>query len=85
MHLLSSADFLSKMIYSKKNSETLSEKTVWIQVGTDIVLVLIWVQTVFKGYQQMTKVATSKKRVNIQYTGKHRERSGSVVECLNGD
>ena len=30
---------------------------------TDILSVLIWVQTVCKGYQQMTKVATSKERV----------------------
>ena len=28
--------------------------------------VLIWVQTVCKGYQQMTKVAASKKRVNVK-------------------
>ena len=31
-------------------------QTVWIQIRTDRLLVLIWVQTV-KGYQQMTKVA----------------------------
>ena len=35
---------------------------VWIQIRTDILSVLIWVQTVSKGYQQTTKVATSKKR-----------------------
>ena len=33
-------------------------------------LVLIWVQTVCKVYQQMTKVATSKERVNsVQQLG----------------
>ena len=44
---------------------TLSEcQTVWIQIRTDILLVLIWVQTVCKGYQQTTwKVAASKERV----------------------
>ena len=31
---------------------------------TDILYILIWVQTVCKGYQQTTKVATSKERVN---------------------
>ena len=35
----------------------------------DILLVLIWVKTVFKGYQQMTKVAVSKERVNPLYSG----------------
>ena len=47
----------------KKNlSGTLSEnQKVWIQIRTNI---LIWVQTVCKGYQQMTTVAASKARVN---------------------
>ena len=35
-----------------------------IQIGTDILSVLICVQTVCKGYQQMTKVAASKEIVN---------------------
>ena len=35
-----------------------------VQIRTDILMVLIWVQTVCKGYQQMTKVATCKARVN---------------------
>ena len=30
-------------------------QTVWIQIRTDILSVLIWVQTVCRGYQQMTK------------------------------
>ena len=33
---------------------------VWIQIRNDKILVLIWVQTVCKGYQQRTEVATSK-------------------------
>ena len=37
---------------------------VWIQIRTEILSVLIWVQTIHKGYQQMTKVAASKERVN---------------------
>ena len=32
---------------------------VWIQIRTDNLLVLIWVQTVCKCYQQMTKVLTT--------------------------
>ena len=43
----------SKLTFSKKKSVTLSEcQTVWIQIRTDILSVLIWVQTVCKGYQQ---------------------------------
>ena len=52
---------LSKLTFSKKQSGTPSERqTVWIQIRTDILSVLIWVQTVCKGYQQMTIVAASK-------------------------
>ena len=40
-------------------------QTVWIQIRTDILSVLIWVQTVCKGYQQTTKVASSKERVKV--------------------
>ena len=36
---------------------------VWIQIRTNVLYVLIWVQTVFKGNQQATKVTASKKRV----------------------
>ena len=38
-------------------------QTVWIQIRPDV---LIWVQTVCKGYQQMTKVATSGESVMTQ-------------------
>ena len=34
-------------------------QTVWIQIRTDILSVLIWVQTVCKGLQQTTKVAVT--------------------------
>ena len=40
--------------------------TVWIQIRTDDLSGLIWVQTVCKGYQQKTKAATSKERVRTQ-------------------
>ena len=45
MLLLSSADFLKKFFECQ---------TVWIQIRTDILSVLICVQTVCKGYQQTT-------------------------------
>ena len=57
MLLLSSADFFQINL-----SITLSEcQTIWIQIRT----ILIWVQTVYKGYQQTTKVAASKERVKL--------------------
>ena len=56
-----------KVNFSKKKFlRTLSEcQTVCIQIRTDILSVLIWVQTVCKGYQQKTtKSTSSKERVN---------------------
>ena len=40
-------------------------KQFWIQIRTDILSVLIWVQAVCKDYQQITSIAASKERVNI--------------------
>ena len=37
----------------------------WIQIRIDILLVLIWVQTVCKGYQQMIKGTTGKERARM--------------------
>ena len=49
--------FFQKHFFLKILSGTLSEyQTVWIQIRTDILWILIWVQTVRKGYQKMTKV-----------------------------
>ena len=66
MLLLSSADFFqNQILQKKKKSGTLSEcQTVWIQIKTDILSVLLGVQTVCKGYQKTTKVAASKERVS---------------------
>ena len=50
------------VFFSSKLSLSASQ-TVWIQIRTDILPVLILVQTVCKGYQQTTKVAASKERV----------------------
>ena len=33
---------------------------VWIQIRTDVLLILIWDQAVFKSHQQTTKIAASK-------------------------
>ena len=64
MLLLSSADFFQNQFFQQILSGTLSEcQTVWIQIRTDILSVLIWVQTVCKCYQQITKFVASKERV----------------------
>ena len=39
-------------------------QTVWIQIQRDILSSLVWVQTVCKGYQRTTKVASSRQRVD---------------------
>ena len=36
---------------------------VCIQIRTDVLTVLVWVHTVCKGYQQMTKVTARKERI----------------------
>ena len=49
----SSADFFSKSLFKKILSGIPSEcQTVWIQIRPDILSGLIWVQTVYDGYQQ---------------------------------
>ena len=57
MNLLSSVDFLQNYLFFQKIlPETQSEcQTVWIQIRSDKMSVMIFVQTVCKGYQQMTK------------------------------
>ena len=68
MPLLTSADFFKKNLQNIL-SGTLSEcQTVWIQIRTDILSVLIWVQTLCKGYQQMINVTASKERVNYCFS-----------------
>ena len=43
--------------------------SVWLQIRTDISSDLEWVQTAFKGYQQMTKITASMERVNYPEVG----------------
>ena len=52
---------------------------VWSQIRADILSILIWVQTVCIGYQQTTKVATSKARVKDSGT----QVSGNCFKPVN--
>ena len=56
--VFSSADFFfQNQIFQKILSGILSEhQTVWIQIRPTILLGLIWIQTVCKGFKQMTPV-----------------------------
>ena len=59
--------FFKINFFPKILSGTLLEcQMVWIQMRNDILLVLIWVQTNCKGYQQMTK-DTCKERIKLIY------------------
>ena len=52
---LSFADFFSKLSFSKNSFRNIIiVSTVWMEIRPDKVLVLIWVQTVCKGYQYTT-------------------------------
>ena len=69
---LSSVDFfffLEIFFFFKKKKKNLlgipSEcQTIWIKIRPDVLSGLIWVQSVCKGYQQTTIVATSGERIN---------------------
>ena len=53
---LSSADFFQNQPFRKIISGILSEcQTVWTQIRTDKMSVLIWVQTICKDYQQAAR------------------------------
>ena len=59
-------DFFFKINFSKKISGIPSECQ--NSLDLDQRAGLIWVQVVCKGYQQMTKVATSRERINLSLT-----------------
>ena len=68
--LLSSNDFIQKIFFQTVLSGTLSKfQTVWIQIRTDVLSVLVWVKAVnsFRRhmYHQTTKVAAGKERINV--------------------
>ena len=58
MLFLLSADFFPIQFFRKNSFRTtISEcQTDWIKIRPDVLLDLFWVQTVCKGYQQMTLV-----------------------------
>ena len=64
---LSSAAFFKIIFIEKILSGALSEsQIVWVQIMTDVFLVLIWVPNCLQRlslYQQLTKVAVAKERV----------------------
>ena len=64
---LSSVNFFFKLTVSKKNLAGIPSEcqTVWIVLSSNT-SGLIWVQTICKGYQQTTKVATSGERVKME-------------------
>ena len=54
---MSSADFFQNQLFRKIILGIPPEcQIIWIQIRPDILLGLIWVQTVCKGYQQTTQV-----------------------------
>ena len=59
MQLLSSADYFQNYL------EDYQSEMGWIQIRADILLVLIWVRAVCKGYQRTKKVIASKVRVKV--------------------
>ena len=63
MLLLSSAEFIQNYLFFKKiisGIDLLSEPHMaWVQIKTNIMSVLIWIQNAGKGFQQMTKVAAT--------------------------
>ena len=59
-------NLFSEMIFRN----TFKMLTVWIQIRPDILSGLIRIQTVCKGYQQMTNVATSRQSVDKRFSRK---------------
>ena len=60
MCLLPYNDFLQNYLFQKILQELYQCQMDGIVIRTNILLVLIWVQTVNKGYQQMTKVTLAR-------------------------
>ena len=71
MLLLSSADFFTKLPFSKNSFRNRIRFSNSLDPDKDLILV----QTVCKVYQQMTKVAASKERVKI-YLSRQYQMSG---------
>ena len=60
--------FFFRINIIRKNSfrNTLCQM-VWIQIRTNVLLGLIWVQTVCKGYLQLAKISASKELINYLF------------------
>ena len=72
-------------LFLKKIRNTIRESNGLIQIRTDVLSVLIWVQTICKGYQQTTKVAADKERVKLKPHGIHciiRFSNKSYPNCI---
>ena len=66
MLLLFSADFFSKLTFSKNSfSNTVGVSDSWIQLKTNSIIIII---IVFKGYQKKIKVTASREKVKCPYT-----------------
>ena len=74
MILLSSADSFQNKYFQEISGKKSRCRNVWIQIRTNILLVLIWLQTVHECYQQMTKVCWSVVSKNGIYLGSAGQR-----------
>ena len=63
MLLLSSADFFKIIFFRKFFQEHYQSFKRWTQIRTDGRSILIWVQTVCKGYQQTEKLPLARKEL----------------------
>ena len=72
LFLLSAGYLLKKFFLDRYQCQI-----VWIQIGTDILSVLIWVQTVCKGCQEPAKVTASMERVKMYLSDLQEEQETS--------
>ena len=84
-----SADFFSKFNFSKNSfRNTIRVSNGWIQIRTDLQSVLIWIQTVCKGYQLTARVATSDEKLKQTSSDMDvnvvSQKGGSSVRELQG-
>ena len=83
--------FLSKLFQKNLSGIPSDCQTVWIQIRPDVLSGLIWDQTVCKGNQQMTKVATRGERVKFCHNVADidecsaEEKKGCQQLCINTD
>ena len=68
-----------KKIKKKIFQEYHQYQTVWVQIRPDVLLGLIWVQTVCKSYQQSIKVAISRERVKEERKRKKIKMLSAVI------